>query len=400
MKWKNQGHEFDELCKYMKETSKLYFYGCTDAAKSIFKQTEWILRVSDIDDIDIVFVDRDIEKQNAGFCGRQVISPEKLFNELPSKNGLVILCTSEKSIPSIENEFAKKNIQRRIQAYSMYEFYRYLSIFLYSKYNIKYFHAVDIFVHTNCNLNCKDCFIQTFRGVRISADIDKLKRTIDELFEKVDFVGIVFLGIGDGFAGGKPMEFAIEYINNKYSDKFMTIELVTNGTIFPSKSLIDIMKKAKIDIVLDDYRENVELAQTNFEQIGNVLKENGIKMAELCRDYWYQSDFGDFNIDKSDVEMSKRYYLCVNGAKGFPFIGYGNKNKMYSCVMQTINSYLNLFDEQEQDGMDFNNSDFLTLNEFLLGFSSSGYLSACKKCAGMFEGVELNHVPVAVQIEK
>lgn len=400
MKWHNKGHEFDELLEYMRDTKTIYFYGCTDQAISLLRQTEWILEKKKINDLEILFVDRDLQKQNQEFSGKRVVAPEEMYGTYESNNGLIIVCTSEHSSVEIWENIRDKRLKRRFHAYSIFEFYRYMSLLLYSKYGIKYFHLVDEFVHTNCNLNCKDCYIQTYRGVRKCIDTDKLKKQIDDLFDAVDYIGIMVLGIGDGFAGGSSMEYALEHLTSKYSERFMTIELVTNGTILPKDSLVKCLIHPQIRIALDDYRENVALARENFNTVKQILINNGINVSELCRSYWYESNFGSCSINKSEEEMCERYSLCINEAKGFPYIGYGNRGKMYSCVMQTINSYHEIVDENDDDGIDLSQNDFIVLNEFLLGYSASGYLSACKRCSGMFEGVELNHVPVAVQIEK
>ena len=153
-------------------------------------------------------------------------------------------------------------------------------------------------------------------------------------------------------------------------------------------------------IAVDDYRENVELARKNYDKVITTLESNHVNFSSLCREYWYVSDFGKGTTSENEEQLCHKYWNCINEAKGFPYIGYKNgTNKLYSCVFQTINAYLNLIEEKEEDGLDLAVAEPIEIIEFLLGYAEKGYLSACTNCSGMFEGVDVNHVPVAVQLK-
>lgn len=403
MIWKNKGHEFDELGRYMKKTNKIYFYGCAAWAKPMLEQTEWALKQAGYkeNEIEILFVDRDTAKQRKEYCGKEVISPNQFYEEFEFYYGIVVMCINEANSIEVWNQFEKHGIIRRFHAYSAFEFHRYMSIFLYYRNEKIYFHLIDMFVHTHCNINCRNCFIQTYRGVRKRVQIEELKKNIDLIFKKADFVGVVVFGIGDAFCGAKEIEYAVKYVIENYSEHFMTVELVTNGTVIPTNSLLECIKHKKVRIAVDDYREHVELAKRNYEKVIEVLQKNGVNYSGLLREYWYESNFGLEKTAENEKQLCNKYWNCINEAKGFPYIGYKEgTSKMYSCVFQTINAYLHLVDDVEDDGMDLETTAPIEIIEFLLGYSDKGYLTGCTKCTGMLEGVECNHVPVAEQILK
>lgn len=403
MIWANKGHEFDELGQYIKNTKKIYFYGCVAWAKPLLEQTEWALKQAGAkkNEIEILFVDRNTTKQGREFYGKEVISPNKFYKEFEKHYGIVIMCISEANNIEVWNQFDEHGIVRRFHAYSIFEFHRYMSIFLYYRYQKVYYHLIDMFVHTYCNINCKNCFIQTYRGVRKRVGIEELKKNIDLIFEKANFIGVVVFGIGDAFCGAEEMEWAIKYVTDNYSEHFMTVELVTNGTIIPTKSLLKCIKHKKVRIAVDDYRENVELSKKNYEKVITVLQKNEVNFSSLLREYWYESNFGSEKITENKVLLCNKYWNCINEAKGFPYIGYREgSNKIYSCVFHAINTYLHLVDDVEDDGIDLKEATPLEVMEFLLGYSNKGYLTGCTSCKGMLERVELNHVPVAEQIQK
>lgn len=403
MKWENKGHEFEELGLYIRKTDTIYLYGCVAWAKPLIEQTEWALKQAGClkDDIEIVFVDRDTTKQGSKYFGKRVIAPTQFYDEFAKHYGIVVMCISEANNMEVWNQFEQNGMIRRFHAYSVFEFHRYMSLFLYYRNQKIYLHLIDMFVHTNCNINCKNCFIQTYRGVRKKISISDLKHNIDLVFAKADFIGIVVFGIGDAFFGAEELEYAIKYITENYSERFMTVELVTNGTIIPKESLLECIKNEKVRIAVDDYRDNVELARKNYEKVIKALQDNNVNFSSLKREYWYESNFGLERTGETQEQLCSKYWNCINEAKGFPYIGYkDNSNKMYSCVFQTINSYLNLVEEVEDDGIDLAMAEPIEIIEFLLGYTPKGYLTACANCKGMFERVELNHVPVAEQIQK
>lgn len=269
MKWINKGHAFDELGLYMERTDIIYLYGCVPSAKPLIEQTEWVIgKAEDAErTIEFVFVDRDTDKQGRKYLGKRVISPEQFYDEFAKHYGLVVMCIADTNSGEVWEQLEERGIHRRFHAYSVFEFHRYMSLFLYYRDKKIYLHLIDMFVHTNCNINCEHCFIQSYRGVRKKIQASDLKNNIDLVFSKADFVGVVVFGIGDAFCGGDELEFALKYITENYADRFMTIELVTNGTVVPRESLTECIRNEKVRIAVDDYRENVELARKNYDKV-------------------------------------------------------------------------------------------------------------------------------------
>jgi hypothetical protein len=399
MKWMNKGHEFDPLGKIYKNVSKIYFYGACLAAKPLKEQIENTIRQfnNGVLDVQFEFVDKNSDKQNETFLDLNVISPKTFYDIFNKDKEIVVLCMNDKNAVGVWKSLKEHGLDRRINAYNMYEFYRYLSLFMYYRYNKFFLHFLDMFVHTNCNLNCEHCCVHTYRNVRIHRTEDELKKNIDEMFAKIDYIGIMNFGIAEGFLGGKTLEYALQYIINNYSDRFEVIEIVTNGTIVPNEPLLNILKSSKIRVVVDDYTDNVLLAKEKIEKVKECLRKNNVNFSVLKREYWEEYEFGNV-VDSNRDMLTQKLTNCICHAKGFAYLGYGQPStKIYSCVHQTINAYHKIVEEVEDDGIDLIKSSPLEIVEFLLGFTQKGYLSACQNCNGAFEGKEKLHIPVAVQ---
>lgn len=400
MKWENKGHEFDTLGELYKNVNKIYLYGASDNAKEFLECLNNALDRFDggCRDLDIYFVDRDENKQRDLFLGTVVLSPDEFVRGFNVTNSIVINCVTEVRQDEVWKILEEIVTGRKIDAYNMYEFYRYLSLFIYYRYNKFYLHLVDFYLHTYCNLNCEGCFVQTYRGVRIRISESDIKRNLDLLFEKADYIDTITFGISEGFLGGNGLIEALNYLNVNYPDRYQKVDIVTNGTLIPDEELLQELRAMKVRVIVDDYRENVELANEKYPIVIKKLKENNVRFIELKRDHWDESAFGEKKIDENHQKLSDKINRCVNHAKGFPYIGYGNGEcRIYSCVFQAINAYLHLVDEQESDFLILRDSSPIEILEFILGYSQKGYLSACESCKGIFDGVRVNYIPVARQ---
>lgn len=71
-------------------------------------------------------------------------------------------------------------------------------------------------------------------------------------------------------SGGEPFLYKqtpdiVEYISSRYSDKIGTFRMVTNGTIVPSDEVLERIARCKIEIKIDDYRDQVPRFNDKFE---------------------------------------------------------------------------------------------------------------------------------------
>jgi len=404
MKWTNKGHQFDDAGEYFKNTKVVYFYGCIFTfLNEIIEQLIWAEKKSNNGkvNLDFVFVDRDKEKQKQQFFGYPVISPEEFHTRFADSNDIVILAVTEKSLPKLLAELlTNMKFKRRFNVFTPYEFFRYLTVFIWYRYNKLFFHIVDMYAHTNCNLNCKHCFIQTYRGVRKTINFDLLKKNIQNFFNKIDYTYTFIGGIGDGFAY-RDLGDMIDFLNQNYKDRYEKIDIVTNGTIIPNEKLLNALKTPKVHVIVDDYRENVELARKNFQKVISLLEQNKIFFDILKRSYFDKAGLlvKDKNTLDSEENLILQHDNCICHAKGFPYFGYKDgKNYIYSCCFSTINSYLNLIEEMPNDYIDLVASPTDIL-EFILGYSDNGYLNTCKYCVGIFEGEMTEKIPVAIQMD-
>jgi len=398
MKWRNKGHEFDFHIDYYKKTKVIYFYGCVYNKAFIDLLTWAIKKVNNGSlDVDFIFVDRDIEKQNKPFCGYPVISPELFIEQFINKNDIVITFVSDNSLRALLSQLLGLSIfERRLNLFTEYEFFRYATVFIWSRYNKLYLHMVDVFISSHCNVNCRDCCIQVPRGQKRMTSFENLTKNIDALLSFADYVGFLLYGMGDGLIYHS-LDKVFDYTGLSYGDRVYKQRVVTNGTILPNEAVLSALHRNNVNVVVDDYRENIPLAREKFPKVIETLSRKCIDYEILLREYWEDFQFGSYDNSHLDTTQLTAFMSeCISGCRGFPFWGY-DPSKVFSCLFQTVSNHLKLVDETEDDFIDWSRITKAEFIEFVLGYTNKGYLSACTKCSGIFEGRTARRIPVAIQ---
>ena len=83
MKWENKGKEFKKIGQCFEKVKRIYIYGAAGLGVQMAKSLS-------ISDVEVKFVDADVNKQRVGVCGIDVVAPSKLIDE-NKKESLVIL---------------------------------------------------------------------------------------------------------------------------------------------------------------------------------------------------------------------------------------------------------------------------------------------------------------------
>ncbi len=387
MKWKNKGHELENLKDIFSGKRSVYLYGAGEHAKELLVVLENVKKWSGWE---IYLIDRDEEKQKLGWQGYDVMSPEAFFKS-SKENFFVVICPwgiAEGEIYQLllENGIAKKDVFRQFSF-----LHRLLTVYFLYGHDIVFLNSTNLCPSTICNLNCRDCLNFTpYIKNHVVMEFDQVKKDIDLYFNAVDLVYRFQITGGEPFLY-KNLKATFEYIE-QYRKQIFQLEMVTNGTVMPSDDICEYLAKKNILVILDDYRDSIDEVEEKLNAIRKKFDNFGVKYTLNHVDMWmrmypdsyqvsdvYDSLISD-NAKKSSEEMLiEKYtkcdvpYTALHGGK-LSACNYSNYADKAGVCEADENDYFNLnqFDKERKR----------ELVEFAIGFNEKGYTEFCKKCSG------------------
>lgn len=312
--------------------------------------------------------------------------------------------TDYKGIPILAWNKAKKFLNgRKIVVTTRYrQYYKIVNLLETEKYiygkdfcNIKEFisewywknrrecclYTVDMTVSAKCNFKCKNCnMFMPYYKTNIRYDLEELKANIDQFFNVVDYVCYI------GFIGGEPLLFPelavlIEYIKVHYTNKVSNFTIHTNGSISPSISLIDTIKRYNITVAVSDYGIQSPCRETMLGTV-EYLRKQGVYVDVRSSLEWRDVGFPTNPCDFNDKEIQEHMKSCSADWRGI------NDGKFYYCNIAWSAEKAGLITLEADDYLIMNNltQDIEKGKEKLLklseGYFEKGYMSFCKKCGG------------------
>lgn len=259
-------------------------------------------------------------------------------------------------------------------------------------------------ITARCNLKCKLCVMGApYYDVPPHYSYDIIAKSIDRIFDLVDTSQWI------EFSGGEP--FLHEDLHRmipkamEYSDRFETLQILTNGSMMPSKAIQEqlILHKDKIMIMISHYGEHLS---RKVDEITDFCETHHIELDvkkyfgnQQHFDGWV--DYGGFEKRNHNEETlcslfkncgstkmegcftthGGQMHWCVPSARGMKLLG-----EIPDCK----DDYIDLFDETlttEQQ-----KQKFKTLQ-------NTKYISACNHCDG-FHGTsdKSKRYPAAEQL--
>ena len=374
MKWKNKGHEFDEMGHELQKKKEVFFYGAVPMAQDLIELVEWLAPYINWK---IHVVDRNPEKQKNGLCGYEVLSPE-IFFEMNKEDCFVVICTS----PGIEKEIRELingKLEKNIPVYSQMEFlYEKLPVYFVYAHDKVFFPSENMLPSTVCNLNCRDClnFTPHIKKHHV-ASLDELKRNVDLFFHAVDFIYLFQITGGEPLLY-KDLQLLLEYIDQNYRKQIFRLEIVTNGTVLPSDSLCQYFRDKNIHIVLDDYRKAIPERAEVFVQILEKFSQYQVSFLENCVGQWFRMYIPEQKHPVlSEEELIQKFNVC-----GTPWCSLRD-GKLSVCNYSMYADTAGICKASEDEFFDLDNykkTDKKVLVEFRLRYSKKGYTEFCKRC--------------------
>lgn len=362
MKWKNKGHEFDEVAKeILDENSEYYLWGAGAYGMNFYNEFK-----NKINIIGIV----DTNKKGQIIDGIEINSPDIIEKK---DNLKVILTCSWKSqiYPILEEKgFVKYK--------DFFDYIIFTSIFNMYLNKVLSLMQLTCPITEKCTLRCKKCVaLVPYIKKPINFEKDKIMKNLESTFKIVDEVKILTLSGGDVIIHPNLNEI-IQSIGDKYLGKqIKTIEILTNAIVMPTEDTLEILKKYSIVVRISNYGEQTKCRQKP-EQLTELLNNNKIESYTMVYDTWI--DFG-YPQESNNVKNLVDF-----------FDNCGNSNcvaiydqKIFNCGYSIGAQQVGYCEYDEYDYFDLTkNVNKMELMEFVLGYSKKGYLEYCKKCNGFF----------------
>lgn len=160
---------------------------------------------------------------------------------------------------------------------------------------------------TACNLNCRLCTssIPQFKkhGVSFFETAQNFRQELTEIFHIYDHIGTISISGGEPLLNRELPEIT-EIALREFSEKFDQFRIITNGTLVPSKPLLQAVRtytKGNADFQIDDYGEN----SGQVSNIVKVLEENEIPYR--IKKYYGEDQYRDGWVDLGELDEWKNY---------------------------------------------------------------------------------------------
>ncbi len=369
MKWKNKGHEFDEIAKIIcDENNRYYIWGLGETGRYVLDLLH--------ENVEIVVggVDSNTSIARDGFEKIKIENPEAL-KKIKDK-GYKIIITTFTPNEEIESILEKEGFLRN-QDYFFWSLFTSV-YFMYKEVKLKCF-RVNIVVTEKCTLNCRDCimnipYIENKKHYRA----EELEKNIKRLFELIDHVKEVQITGGETFLYNE-LDRILEFIGESYRDKISKIILLTNGTIIPKDKTLEIVKKYSMKLHISDYSKSKGFfGKQKVKEFCCILEDNNIAYEIKDETFWwkFENEIPEENVAETD--LMNFYEKCPCG--NFTLF----QNKLYGCSRGGSKKLLVEKTEDENDFFDIMKTDLdkKELLEFCNLYTHKGYLTACRDCYG------------------
>lgn len=225
-------------------------------------------------------------------------------------------------------------------------------------------------ITTRCTLRCKECaaFINDYKEKK-DYSLEYVKKVFGKFLDSID--GIMELEL----MGGEPLlsvhfNEILEWCCEQ--EKIKAIKIVTNSTIMPKDSTMQLLKDHKVKLVLDDYGA----LSYNLSNLIKAAKENGIRYELQKLATWYQM----WPIEKQEIDDESlkaiwahcNFRTCMGVTDG----------KFYHCNVAGHMNTLKMIPEKTDEFVDLekNNLSKEELRKRISELLQIEYLEACRYC--------------------
>lgn len=296
-------------------------------------------------------------------------------------------------------EIKKQLMEIGLTEYKDFVMYQPFIMEWYYKYKKKiYVTKTDVTVTSLCSLKCEKCtlFMPYWKN-KTSFDLRQLKADADSYFRCVDFVLDMNIVGGEPFLY-KELDEILSWYGEYYRDKIGYLGIITNGTIIPKESTLEIIKKYNISVSISDYSEAVK-NKSHVDELCEVLEEKKIEYVTNSKIQWFDFGFPQnkycYEGDAAKVHMEHCNTICH----------CLNEGKLYYCATAWAAYKAGLYPEGSGgiirlDEIDEKNlADRKRILDCCSGDVKGGFIDFCRVCGGYGDD-NGNQVETAVQLKE
>lgn len=385
MRWKNKGHEYDEVYRQISAKKGFYLFGCGDYGKQFLKSFHSEVPV-------VGYIDNGLAKQAVLIDGKTCMGLDQV--SLKPEEGIILTISQYDRAGAVE-QLEQQGYRRDVDYFLIEEF---ISVYYLYRYDKVYFLNISFLPSTACNLKCRHCLnFNPFAKEFYVRDWEALKADVDLFFDNVEYIMIFHV------SGGEPMLYKhtanlIAYIDENYGDRIGTLRTVTNGTIVPSDATLTKLSQCRVEVTVDDYREAVPQYNAQFDELIRKLEQYQIKYYINKVKSWV-----DLAPEKTDYSGMSEEQLIRHRSECGQTWQELRDGKLYSCNYAAYATVAGIAGEQDlEESYDLRTHTAdkkKELVEFRLGYTDKGYTNFCKKCRG-FTAHDTDAVEPAVQVER
>ncbi len=245
------------------------------------------------------------------------------------------------------------------------------------------------YVTLRCNLRCKLCAVYApYYEHPYHPTLEFLLKCIDRYFEIVDHVGLFSV------SGGEPLlrddlDSIIDRVST-YDDRIDRFEIITNGSIIPSDSLIRSLKPfgPKLNLLVDDYGLDKSVHAQEVTDKFRLIPDARVTLRDYHSGDMHCGGWVDYGISeksiKKDIAAAKALFNKCSYPQKLDFCTSMVNGKLYSCTQLRRLVELNMIEPDPSEVFDlFEGKLDENIREKIKELYDVKFLSACAYCNGI-----------------
>lgn len=325
----------------------------------------------------VKIIDNNEELKGKNYKGIEIIDFETYIS-LAIKEKIVVV-TSGNRYDSISKELNEKGYK---EFFDFCDFVTFCNDFFWNDRNELFLGRLTFNITTFCSLNCKNCTLLTpYNKNKKSFDISQLKEDVRLTFAMVDYVSNFLIVGGEPFLH-KDLEEFIVFVGDNYRNFIGNLQIITNGTLKVSQSLLRVIKEYNVEVRISDYTKRVNYDE-KLKAFCDDLVLNQVDFVSYTHDEWLDMGFpyGNVNMGNSTEKLREHMLKCNPNCQNV------SEGKLYYCAQGWAAEQSGLFQLKDTDYLDLEKIRNCADNKerfrkFYFGELSEGYFSFCKVCRG------------------
>ncbi|MCM1231277.1 MAG: radical SAM protein [Ruminococcus flavefaciens] len=219
-------------------------------------------------------------------------------------------------------------------------------------------------ITTGCTLKCRDCNnLMPFFNRRRFIPKETIIHDINSICGIIDYCICMNITGGEPFLHQELDQLVDAMVTN---DKIVFVEIITNGTLIPSRKILKSLKNEKVIVKISEYQ-----GYSRTQELTQLLKNEGIRFLVNDNLTWIAS--GGIQRRNKEYERIKYEYLSCWSGKFCKSIYDG---RVYACARAAFLHEIGASNHPS----DYLNIDGGNLKKRFLDFYLQDYVDACDFC--------------------